>query len=441
MTNSLEPTRPAAPRSSLGKKPGLALVALVLALLVLASVGRFILYPVAAASYHSRLARQALAAEDLDAARLHAEQCLRLVPNRGETLLLLARACRRAGDLDAARAHLEAAQRLPTPTADTDLEARLLQAQAGAADAAVLEGLWRAAAAGHPDEEIILEALARGYLRGQFVNEAYRCTALWGERHDASATAKFWHGEVLESGLRFDLAIDAYRQALERQPNGTKVHLRLAEVLVRGNRHAEAVPHFEAVLAAVPDQAAALAGLARCRRVLGQRSEAIVTLERLLARAPDDADGLLLRGQLALDEDRAEEALPWLQRATAAAPHSMDAHYQLAQALRRLGRAGEAEEVERRHRRLEQDYRRMDLLTREAIEHPDDADRRCEAGTILVRLGRDREAVQWFASALVVDRNHQATRQALAECLPRLGDPELADRFRRLVPAAGDTVP
>ena len=84
-------------------------------------------------------------------------------------------------------------------------------------------------------------------------------------------------------------------------------------------------------------------------------------------------------------------------------------------------------------RTIERDLRRLEELTKEILARPDDVALRYEAGSTLVRLGQDGQAARWFVSALLLYPRHQPTRQALAGCIQRLGDPKLADAYRALL--------
>src|SRR5207248_5090051 len=104
----------------------------------------------------------------------------------------------------------------------------------------------------------------------------------------------------------------------------------------------------------------------------------------------------------------------------------------LATTLRLLNRQEEAQRYEAKRQALEHDLRRMEDLTKEIIQRPRDAALRCEAGTILLRLGQDEQAARWLASALLIDPGHAPTKEALRACLPKLGDPKLVEHYRRL---------
>ena len=140
-----------------------------------------------------------------------------------------------------------------------------------------------------------------------------------------------------------------------------------------------------------------------------------------------------MRGQLELERGNREAGLVWLQRAAALLPPDLDTYQALAGAMRLLNRNEEANAYESKRQQIEHDLRRMEELTKEIIQSPRDAALRFEAGTILLRLGQEQQAVRWLVSAFLIDSRHQPTKDALAACLPKLGDPKLAERYRRLL--------
>jgi tetratricopeptide (TPR) repeat protein len=204
-------------------------------------------------------------------------------------------------------------------------------------------------------------------------------------------------------------------------------------VLLWRGRYPEALPHFEAVVEQPPTNEAALLGLAQCQRSLRPPEETRATLSRLLALPGDHPAGWLLQGQLELEADRPAEALPWLERAVRRIPLDRDANQALAISLRRLNRAAEAEPYEQRKHEVEHHLRRMDELIKASLSNPRDVSLRYEAGTTLVRLGQDGQAIRWFVSTLLLDPRHQATKKALAGCIERLGDPKLAAAYRPIL--------
>lgn len=426
------PSRFQAFRAQLRAHPLLGFTVLLLCPLLIGGVGSFIIYPQARAAYHWRQAQQALEEQHFQAALGHLAVCLEVWPSSGATHFLMGRTCRRAGDLEGARAHLNEARRCHWSPALLDLEDLLLQAQVGMVRP--VEATLRRYMANYPDQEkVILEALIHGDLQSNYLEAAHNWAALWTEHYPDDGQGWFWRGYALERGLRYDLAAEEYQRALERRPQHADTHLRLAEVLLWKGRFDEALAHFGVYLAKDPEHATSLLGRARCQRSLGQLDAARATLEQLDAFQLEPPGALLLRGELELDADHAEEAVVWLRRAQAQTPQDREANQMLATALRRLMRVEEAEVYERNKKRIEADLRRMDELTREVVSHPDDVARRYEAGTILLRLGQETQALSWLVSAFLLDREHEPTKKALADCLQKLGDPKLLAYYRQVL--------
>jgi tetratricopeptide (TPR) repeat protein len=378
-----------------------------------------------------RQARQALEQNDFARACEHLRGALAVQEGSGEAHFLLARSSRRAGDADAARRYLERARTLGWDKRQVRLEELLQEAQSGVVEP-VEEPLRRYLAAGI-EERLILEALARGCLQSNFTERAYHYTSRWVERHPDDWYGQFWYGRALEQGLRYDLAAEAYQAVLARKPDHLEARHHCGQVLLWRGRYPEALPHFEAVVEQQPTNEAALLGLAQCQRSLRPPEETQATLDRLLALPGDHPAGWLLQGRLELEADRPAEALPWLERAVRRMPLDRDANQTLATALRRLNRAAEAEPYEQRKHEVERDLRRMDELIKASLSNPRDVALRYEAGTTLVRLGQDGQAMRWFVSALLLDPGHAATKKALADCIQRLGDPQLAAAYRPIL--------
>jgi tetratricopeptide (TPR) repeat protein len=419
----------ATPGAPLRRAVRLAAVALSLAALGVS--GAFSVYPHLAASYRMGQARAALEHNDFAQACKWLRGVVAVREGDGEAHFLLARCSRRAGDADAARLSLERARDLGWDRPQIALEERLQVAQSGMVDR-VEESLRRSLAAG-VEEGLILEALTRGCLKTNHTEAAYQYARRWVERYPDDWLAHFWYGRALEQGLRYDLAADAYQEVLARQPGHFEAQLHCGQVLSWRGRYQEALPHFEASADQQPTNEAALLGLAQCQHSLRPPEETRATLARLLALPGDHPAGWLLQGQLELEADRPAEAFTWLKRALNRMPTDRDANLATATALRLLKRESEAEPYERRAQEIDRDLHRMDELIKASVADPRDFAPRYEAGTVLVRLGKDGEAVRWFVSALLLDPRHQATRKALADCIARLGDPQLSAAYRPIL--------
>jgi tetratricopeptide (TPR) repeat protein len=101
-------------------------------------------------------------------------------------------------------------------------------------------------------------------------------------------------------------------------------------------------------------------------------------------------------------------------------------------ALRQLHREGEAAQVQTRFDRgNDLSLRLWHLVNEEVLRRPDDVALRYDIGSILLDLGRPREALRWLLSALQIDPHLRPSHAALAACYDQLGDPARAQAHRR----------
>ena len=89
---------------------------------------------------------------------------------------------------------------------------------------------------------------------------------------------------------------------------------------------------------------------------------------------------------------------------------------------------------------------RLETLTRQIAQAPNDPDLRCEAGLIFLNNGQEVEGLRWLASALKENPHHGPSHRALADYYERAGDTTRAAEHRRLglqdgAPAVGGLKP
>jgi tetratricopeptide (TPR) repeat protein len=397
----------------------------VVALALSAGVG-YLVYRQVSAGQHRRAAEQALAQGELSQARAHLALCLEVWPNSGEIHFLAARAARRDGAYDEALRHLDACQRLGWPAEAIELERALLAAEQGQPNS--VEGYLLACVhKDHPDAVLILEALARGYLKSFQLMRALECLDLWLYRQPDAVQALVWRGEVLEHLDRFDAALDDLRRAVRLAPEHEDARLRLARLLARARQPEEALPHYEYLYEHRPGDGEVLLGLASCQRRAGNREDARQMLDLLLTVQPGNAQALSERGQLALEADQPAEAEKWLRRAVAVAPYEREAVYALSQCLfKQKGKDVEAQQWLARLQRIDADLKRMTEVMQRIHRSPRDPSLRAEAGLLLIQNGQEKEGLRWLQSALRLDAHNQPARQALADYLERQGGSDLS---------------
>jgi predicted Zn-dependent protease len=186
-----------------------------------------------------------------------------------------------------------------------------------------------------------------------------------------------------------------------------------------------------------PSDRRVLLGLATCWRGLGRLDRAKQLLGRLLAAGAEEAALFQELGEVALAEARPAEAENWFRRALQKTPADYRSNYGMFLSLRRQGKTSQATPCRVRCEALRRDLDLLeDLLTRKMVRQPRSAALRYQAGLVLLRLGKEGEAVRWLQSALGEDPRHRPSHQALAGYYERHGQPERAREHRALAEQA-----
>jgi tetratricopeptide (TPR) repeat protein len=373
-------------------------------------------------------ARDALDRQELTTAIDHLQAYIHAEPGSAEGYFLLAQTLRRDGQWDAAEASLTTAQRL-------GYDAQLVRREEG------LAGLQRRGVRETPTDGLVAlaqsadarpalwEALYRGDLAARNWDRAGLWLHVWLERYPDDWAPRLWQADLLYRFKNYDRSRADYERVLELRPDvGTPLlKLGLIELANRGD-YAEAAPYLERYLERDPDNLEAHLGLARCAAARGDLAAARTRLRAILAEAPRHAEAALLLGTVEADAGQDDEALRWLRVAEREGADALAVTHQLAQALRRLGRAGEAEAYARRFGELREAHRAVEDAARAVDLHPKSADRAFEVGRLCLVIGNEDRALMWFSSALQLDPGHQATHAALAAYYAKQSDPNAAAR-------------
>jgi tetratricopeptide (TPR) repeat protein len=372
----------------------------------------------------------ALDRHDFLLAKTHLARCLEVWPIHAETHFLMARTCRRAGDEAGWQAHFRKAEILGWDKSAVDLERELRQAQSGNLRG-VENGLLSRLDSFPPEEELILEALAEGYLKTDHLNAVLELTRQWIERYPDHWEPKLFRARALLLAHSVDQAIAEYGRILKLKADHPEAHLELAGALLANSQFQEAAEHFRIYLAHQPNDSAALVRLANCQLSLGQTEAARASLDRLFIIHPEDAAGFFVRAKLELAAARPDGALHWLKRAESLAPHETDITYSLVLVLQQLGKQAEAKQYERKLQDLRRQYEQLETVKAKIRGQPDNVVLRDEAAAVSLRLGHAEEAGHWLRSALQLDPNHRPTHKLLAEYFQKLGKADLAAFHRR----------
>ncbi|MFO0880899.1 MAG: tetratricopeptide repeat protein [Gemmataceae bacterium] len=376
-------------------------------------------------------AREALAANDIPTARKLLQACQKASPRSAEVQYLAGQAARRDGALDEARERLNNAAQLGWVPEAISFERALLAVQQGEGEG-YLGTLHRWVEEHHPEASRILEILVPYYLLRFQVHDASWAARAWVEAEPERAQAWVSKGMVAERQRNATEAIEAFRRAVELNPQADEARLMLVRWLLEKNQPEEAGKHLALLVDHRPSDSQVLYFLARQQTAQGEASAARQTLERLLAAHPKHAGALAERGRLKLAAGEVVEAEADLLRAAELAPYERDILYQLTLCLRRLNKDTEARTVEKRRLALEADLDRLGKITQDIARSPGDPELRREAGEICLRQGRIPDGLNWLNSALRENPRHPATHRTLAQHYQMRGQVELARRHAQL---------
>lgn len=383
---------------------------------------------------HFQAAQHALDRYAWREARGHLAAYLRSWPSSPTAHLLAARAARRLELLDEAEEHLNAGEHLQgEQTQATKVERALLRVHRG--DLASVEDFLRTCIRQNVPETVeILDILSAALILNYRPKDAQECLDDLLHRQPDHFHALVRRAWTAQSMSRYPEAIAYLEKALTLRPDADTVRLSLAEVQVAVRRFAEAQAHLEQLRERQPHNPSVLFGLARCLAGSGHKDQAIKLLDELLAAHPDDWKALAERGWLCVELDQPKEAEPYLRLAESFAPPDLPLLTHLSDCLRLLGKDDEARVYRQKADQLKADIQRAaqlgDLIREQS---PNDPALRYELACILLRLGKQQDALHWFQTALQKDPTHRPSHQALAAFYENVGAFEQADHHRRLL--------
>ena len=209
---------------------------------------------------------------------------------------------------------------------------------------------------------------------------------------------------------------DPLLDEVEGLKQGERVRLIRGQVAFRAGRYAEAAEAFRAALEAEPDSVRARVNLGAALAQTGDREGAVAQLRAALERDGDNFTAHLNLGSLLLEGGEVAEATKQLAAAVDLAPDDGGVHRLLADALRRGGRPAEA----------------VPHYAAAARLAPQDESTRVEGAATLVDLGRYQEARRVLEAARAALPTSGLVAHALARLLAACPDATLRDGERAL---------
>jgi tetratricopeptide (TPR) repeat protein len=210
---------------------------------------------------------------------------------------------------------------------------------------------------------------------------------------------------------RMELQETLMRHRLDKYPGDFSAQFNLGALgLARGNA-ADAIPYLRAAVEARPDQPVALNTLGAALLSEGNASEATVILERALQSNPRYTNARYNLANALAEQQRWEQAAAQFRAVLTEDAGDAGARQHLGEVLRLWG-----DEMAASHR-LDDAV----LRYRESLGfRQDDAPLHSDLGTVLAKLGRFREAVPEFETALRLDPHLDAAKQNLQAARARL---------------------
>lgn len=266
-------------------------------------------------------------------------------------------------------------------------------------------------------------------------------------RSPALADVPFLRGRIYAELARLDKAEAYYREALALRPDYPGAWHNLGNTAYRQQQYSEAIRDYRRELALNPDprpwrgigqayvelgrtdsaryafeQALALDstfaqahfGLALLLDDLGDVEGALRAARRALAHAPDSPEYRYHVGAYLVKLGRPDEAFPHLQAVTDVWPWHQGAHYNLGQALMRLGQAAEARAMLDRAEQLRELQAQISHHENTARVQPTDPYAHAGLGTLLRRAGRYNDAMHAYRVALYLDPGNLEIRNNVA---------------------------
>jgi tetratricopeptide (TPR) repeat protein len=399
-------------------------------------------YRYALARYHFNAGKEALARYHTSRAKLHLEKVLAVWPADPEALLLSVQIARREHAFERALRLLEDYKTACGQDDDWAVERLITNAARGQPD---VKYCFTLLAKDHPKTDLIFESLVIGAYYYYQVTFGETYLDLWFKKQPDNPLAFYYRGQGHQFTVHPQEAAEAFRRAVEIDPDFDEARLRLAESFLDLVQTQDAMPHLEFLARRLPDSGAVQLGLGLAQVQLRERAKAEKYFVGASTLSPGDHVPLLERAKLILNsssasKDELNEADQLLEKARILAEDDVDkvrlltqGHLELYRHLlvcqQRLGQVERAKQTQERLGQMEFGHKRLqEIVARQFPFQPRDPDLAFEVGMISMGGGATKEALAWFDRALQFNQNHAPTHKALAGYYQKLGQMGLALR-------------
>ena len=236
--------------------------------------------------------------------------------------------------------------------------------------------------------------------------EEYKTALSWKPDYPE---AHFFLGNALDQEGKFDAAIIEYQKALWFRPIQEQTHIFLGAALAKIKNDEEAIEHYRAALKLNPESAVAHNNLAKLFQAKGDLEQAMEHYSAALKFDPTLAQAHNNLGVLLIGRQRPEAGIRELHEALRLDPGDIETEFNLALALNQGRQWSEAAE----------------LLAKVLEKKGNDSKAHYELAVALTHLQKTREAMNHYASALLLNPDFPDALDGLSWILATAENPAL----------------
>ena len=200
---------------------------------------------------------------------------------------------------------------------------------------------------------------------------------------------------IHEDRSHWPQALEAYQEAVRREPGLLSIRWKLVEAQVRVGQAREAREALEAIPASDGSEDTRKLLEARILELEGRSKESLKFVDELLAKYPEHIDSLLLRGKLLLGLGRLQDSQQVFESLVRLDPTMQEAYYNLGQIYARGGDRAKGAEQLRIHRQLADKKLELYKLERQAGREPGNTAVRSQIADLYEQIGLKDLAEFW----------------------------------------------
>ena len=362
-------------------------------------IGVVVFYP----EYHISNIQAALRDHNLELAKSHVDS-LQAFPftNKAEAHFLTARLERRRGDYDQMNAFLERAQAEGYDSVMIQRERILAAAQAANLEMAQPK-LAELLNDPRGDEREICEAYIIGFLQFQQHSAALRLVDAWQNDFPEDARPHFLEGVIEKSLFNHKEAEEAYRKALEIDPEYYQAALDIADVLLTLKDTERAIQYLKMAEKDPEFRVDSYTAQAHCLRMLGRDEQAEEILRVVIGEYPEHMAASIELGRILVETNRPKEGIEILEPILERDPRNTDARHMLAMGLRSLGELNKAQEHFDYVEEVKENLADANQIAQRIGSGKESIDQRLVIAEKFWTYGSEQEAMIWMRSAYQLD--------------------------------------